>query len=239
MSYYEKWLGAGIGWVLTGNPIGGVLGFIAGTMMGKDKNHPEVGKTKGITEFEANLIVLASHLIKVDSKVSLTEISFVNDFLNKHFDEKYSNERSQVLNHCLNKEYDLNTACDQIRMYTDHGTHVQVVHFLFDLALCDGDLSERENYFIFRISGFLNVHDVDFRKMKTVHTEREFSDFEILGVKREDSIIVIRNSYRKLILKYHPDRNQDIDAIAKKKLEQKIQRIHDAYNRIKAARKVS
>src|SRR5215216_4223941 len=127
MFQYEKWLGAGLGWVLTGNPLGGILGFIAGTMMGKERGK-QGPKAEGITEFEANLIVLASHLIKIDGKVSLDEVAFVKDFLNRYFNERYSNERAQVLAHCLNKEYNLNTACDQIRKYTEQSTHVQVVH---------------------------------------------------------------------------------------------------------------
>ena len=30
MSKYEKWLGAGLGWALTGNPLGGLVGFLTG-----------------------------------------------------------------------------------------------------------------------------------------------------------------------------------------------------------------
>lgn len=235
MFRYEKWLGAGLGWALTGNPLGGLLGFIAGTMMGNSKNKPE--QKGGISEFEANLIVLASHLIKIDGKVSIQETEFAAAFMNQHFDPSNSVQRLQVIHHCLNKEYDLNTACDQIRMYTPHGTHIQVVHFLFDLAYCDGKLNERENYFIFRIAGYLNVNDVDFRKIKAQHEESGMSDYQVLGVSNHAPYEEIRFAYRKWVLKNHPDRNPGLNEAEKKRLENEFLAIQQAYYRLREKHK--
>ena len=105
MAKYEKWLGAGLGWVV-GGPLGGLLGFIAGNLIEKGTNSDTSSITKGLTEFEVNLIVLASHLIKIDGKVSLAEVSFLNNFLNQHFNETPSAARTQVINHCMQKEYE-------------------------------------------------------------------------------------------------------------------------------------
>ena len=170
MAKYEKWLGAGLGWAITGNPLGGLLGFLAGHVLEKTEKNTELPAHE-ISELEANLLVLASHLIKIDGKVSLTEIEFTQKFLDTHFDEKHSAKRKEMLNHCLQKEYDLNIVCDQLRMYTETGTRIQIVRFLFDLAISDGELTERENYFIFKIAGYLTINDVEFRKLKTEHTE--------------------------------------------------------------------
>src|ERR1043165_25570 len=121
MAKYEKWLGAGLGWMMTGNPLGGLLGFIAGSFLEKDTDPAEAGKNagsripSGISEFETNLLVLASHLIRIDGKVAMEEITFTRNFLDTHFDKKYSEQRAQVLNHCLQKEYDLDVVCRQIR----------------------------------------------------------------------------------------------------------------------------
>jgi DnaJ like chaperone protein len=233
MAKYEKWLGAGLGWVV-GGPLGGLLGFIAGNLIEKGTNSDTSSITKGLTEFEVNLIVLASHLIKIDGKVSLAEVSFLNNFLNQHFNETPSAARTQVINHCMQKEYDLSAACDQIRINTPHHTRQQVVHFLFDLAMCDGELTERENYFIFRIAGYLNVNDVDFRRIKKEHNERPQIMFEILEVSSSANMSEIRTAYRRLVLKYHPDRNKNASEAERKKLAAKFQQIHEAYEKIKA-----
>jgi DnaJ like chaperone protein len=233
MAKYEKWLGASLGWMMTGNPLGGLLGFIAGSLIENGEKKVGGKVAEGISEFEMNLIVIASHLIKIDGKVSLHEITFLQQFLNAHFENKHSAKRKEIINHCLTKEYDLNIACDQIRMYTPHATHVQVIHFLFDLAISDGELHERESYFIFRLAGYINVNDVEFKRIKTEHLAIQTSAYEILGVRKEMSFAEIRTVYRQLVLKFHPDRNKEMDEEEKKKLTVKFQQIKDAYQNIK------
>ncbi len=241
MAKYKKWLGAGLGWVVTGNPLGGLLGFIAGSVAEKQSTAND--STKTLTDFEVNLLVLSSYLIKVDGKVSQQEITFVNRFMNTHFDEKFSNKRAEILSHCLQKEYDLNVVCEQLRMYTKQTTRLQVVHFLFDLAISDGELSERENYFIFKVSGYLNINDIDFRRIKSGLSPTTFietgSAYQILGVAKQADIAEIRTAYRKLVLQYHPDRNNHLSETEKKKLALKLQQVKEAYERIKQERKAN
>lgn len=235
MAKYEKWLGAGLGWALTGNPLGGLLGFLTGHLVGQDaKENGNV--TQGISEFEMNLVVLASRLIKIDGEVELEEINFTKNFLDTHFDEKYSAQRVNIINHCLQKEYDLGKACDLLRMYATPGTRTQVIRFLFDLAQSDGELNERENYFIFKIAGYLNVNDVEFRKIRGEQTTTTLSVYELFGVTNEAPFAEIRNRYRKLVLKYHPDKNAHLTEKEKKELAHKFVQIQEAYDRIKEAR---
>jgi DnaJ like chaperone protein len=236
MAKYEKWLGAGLGWVLTGNPLGSIVGFLAGALVENGQENKSAGTPAGMTEFETNLIVLATHLIKIDGRVTLEEINFTQNFLSAHFDEKFTAERNRVIHHCLNKEYDLNLACDRLRSYSSAVTRAQIVHFLFDLATCDGPLHEHESYFIFRIAGYLNVNDVEYRRIRAEHTTVSYSVYDVLGVKRETTFAEIRTTYRKLTLKYHPDRNQHLTEKEKKELAQKFQHIKEAYERIKEER---
>jgi DnaJ like chaperone protein len=127
-------------------------------------------------------------------------------------------------------------ACAQIRTNSQQGTRVQVVRFLFDLATCDGELTERENYFIFRIAGYLNVNDVEFRKIKKEHLEQNISFYDVLGVQKDADFAEIRSVYRKLVLKYHPDKNAGATDDEKKRIAQKFLQIQDAYTKIKAER---
>lgn len=243
MAKYEKWLGAGLGFVV-GGPIGGLLGFITGSMLERGQGDAKE-ISQNISEFEVNLLVLASHFIKIDGRISMSEIQFTELFMNTHFDPSQATERRQILNHCLQKEYDLHTACDQIRLNTSHNTKVQVVRFLMDLAMCDGELSEREHYFIFRIAGFLNVNDVEYRRIRNEHTNEArgsngtytstaTSHYTILEVSETATYEEIRASYRKLVLKYHPDRNKDASEADRKKLAAKFQQIQEAYDTLKA-----
>jgi molecular chaperone DnaJ len=51
--------------------------------------------------------------------------------------------------------------------------------------------------------------------------------YEILGVKKGDSADVIRKSYKKLVLKYHPDK---AEADKKKEYEEKFKEINEAFS---------
>ena len=233
MAKYEKWLGASLGWMLTGNPLGGVLGFLAGTLLQQDDPNASKTAVKGVSEFEMNLMVLASHLIKIDGLPGADEVAFTENFMNAHFDNQFANQRTDILQHCLQKEYDLNGACGQIRMYSEQGTRVQVVRFLIDLAQCDGIMTERENYFVFRIAGYLNVNDVDYKKLKAEHAIQPLSTYQILGVTQQMNFAEIRTAYRRLVLKYHPDRNKDAGDAEKRRLAHKFQQVQEAYEKIK------
>ncbi len=238
MAKYEKWLGAGLGWIVTGNPLGGLLGYLAGSV--SESNNEPAEKSKGVTDFEVNLLVIASHLIKTDGKVSTREISFTEQFMNEHFDANFAEKRKQILHHCLQKEYDLGAACGQLRNNTKHTSRLQVVQFLFELAISDGELSDRENYFIFKLAGYLNINDVDFRRIKSGLNATTFvetgSPYQTLGVSADATIAQIRTAYRQLVLKYHPDRNNHLSEAETKKLATKLQQVKEAYDRIKQER---
>ncbi len=236
MANYRKWLGAGFG-SLIGGPIGGMLGFIVGSAMDQTEelNDPAL-ITKEISEFEVNLIVLASHLIKIDGKIARAEVSFLNAFLNSYFNPAFSIERTHIIEHCLAQDYDLDAACHSIRTHTPHATRIQIVHLLFDIAMSDGTFSDREGYFIFRISGYLNINDIDFKKIQTEHLIQNPSVYDLLGVRSTASMSEVRTAYRKLVLKYHPDRNKDASEREKKRLSEKFQQIQEAYEKIKSER---
>ncbi len=233
MAKYQKWLGAGLGWAITGNPLGGLLGFLAGHAF--EKNRSQITEVTGtVSELEANLIVLASYLIKVNQGASLRQIEFTSQFLDKYFGAENTLRRQQMLNHCLQHEYDLNIVCDQLRMYTERSTRIQIVRFLFDLALSKGGVTSREEYFIFKVSGYLTVNDVEFKMIKEEQTLTAVSAFDVLGLSVNASPEQIRNAYRKLVLKYHPDRNSSVTEIEKKQLAVKFQQIQEAYEKLKS-----
>jgi len=189
--------------------------------------------SNGITELEVNVIVIATHLIKIDTGVRLHEIQFVNRFLNRHFDEAFAEERERILNHCLQKEYDLDVACSQLRVHMPMHTRVQIVRFLFELAASDAAINEREDYFIFRIAGYLNINDVAYQRIKHDIHEADTSPYQTLGVDESATEEEIRQAYRKLVLQYHPDRNKNATEQEIKELSEQFAAIQKAYDDLK------
>lgn len=60
--------------------------------------------------------------------------------------------------------------------------------------------------------------------------------YKILGVAKEATDLEIKKAYRKLALKFHPDKNQDSD-LSKKEAYKKTQEINVAYEVLKDKKK--
>ncbi len=229
MPRYQKWLGAGIGWLITGNPLGGMLGFLAGGLFSDTETRTSENNISGVSELEANMMVVASHLLHVENSFTEARKAFILSFMDEHFDASYSAQRSNVFNHLLAKVYDLNLACDRLRIYTKLHTRIQVIRFLLDVANHQRSMTERENYFIFRVAGYMNVNDVEYKKLKAELSQISHSFFDVLEVAHSSSFEQVRSNYRRLVLRYHPDRNKNADEAERKKLSLKFQELQLAY----------
>jgi len=231
---YDKWLGAGLG-LITGGPIGGLIGYAAGALRepGEQKRY-----TSHTSEFETNLLVLTATVIRADGKVTLEEMSFVREFFKETFDPRYLEEKINILNHCLHRPYDPRKACDEIRMACQLSTRKQVVYFLFELAYADRPISKAESDLIFKLSCWLNVNDVEFRRIRQSFSPAAGGHalYDLLGVKSNVSYEELKAAYRKLVLEYHPDRNIGLSATDQKAKAEKFTRIQQAFEKIKQER---
>lgn len=232
---YQKWVGAGLGWVVTGSPIGAIVGYGAGKIF--DKDTTKYISTKNTSEFEVNLLMLSASLIKSEKGVTFSELDFIRDFWKTHISPDNIEEKMNILNHLLQKDYEAKKACVDIFTNTDATSRVQIMHYLFDLAEADKPIAEKERNCIFKLGCWMNVNDLDFLAIEAARNPKSINDFQILGVRETDSIEIIRASYRKLILSYHPDKHPHATDEYRKKLEQKVVELKEAYERIKRQRK--
>jgi len=231
MSGYGKWRVGSLGWLI-GGPIGGILGFVAGNVLGDEPEAEVASHSSKVTELESCLMVLASHVIQADGKVSLKEIDAVRSFLINTSGEKNIESKMSVMNHCLHHQYELEKACGYIRIYQNETVAHQSLRLMFDIALCDYELSEKEHKILFRISGLLNINDVAFKKLVQQWAIVIQDDYTLLGVTKNATQAEIRNAYRKLVLKLHPDRNSQYTDAEKKSAERKLQALRESYKRL-------
>ena len=233
--FYEKWFGAGLGFMVTGSPLGAMMGYGAGKLLeGTDAPQKSALVT---SDFEVNVLLLASEVIRAEKGVTFKELDFIRDFWKAHFGNEHWEEKNRILNHFLQKKYDAKKACIDLHRVCSSNTIHQIMHFLFELAKCDKAVSENERKKIFVLGCWMNVNDVTFLKLEAEHLQKhEDSVYTLLGVQSTDTFESIRTHYRKLILQYHPDRHQHLSAAERKALEQKVLLIREAYEKIKKDR---
>ncbi len=225
-----KWIGAAAGWFFAG-PIGGIIGY----HLGKKFFNKKVDNKKG---FEISLLILSSMVIKSDGKVLKAELNYVKQFFTKTFGLQKSNEYFKVFN-TLNKQ-DLNSrlrqVCLQINTHVNHSSRLEIIHFLFGIAASDNEIHFKEIETIKRISNYMNINSYDFESIKSMLLAKKSADsekwYKILGVNKNATDSEVKKAYRRMALKYHPDKLTGVSEDIKKLATQKFQAVKDAYEQI-------
>jgi DnaJ like chaperone protein len=254
MAKFAKWVGGGLGWVL-GGPIGGVIGLVLGTMldeMGTDGlsvgNAGEGGFGGGRAgydprtaqgDFTASLLVLTAAVMKGDGKVLRSELDYVKKFLVGNFGEANTQRLLPVLKELLQKEIPLRDVCLQIRQYMPEEQRVQLLHYLFGISAADGDVHPREVLIIETISGYLGVDRADYESIKAMHYRDVDSDYTILEVDPNASDEEVKKAYRRMAVKFHPDKVADLGEQAQKSAKERFQKVQDAWEAIKKRRGIT
>lgn len=243
MAKFGKWIGGGLGWAL-GGPLGAFLGFAVGSAIdssiGDDlntSNHQQSNKKRTYSsqpnDFALSLMVLVAAVMKADGKVLKSELDYVKNFLNKQFGSQKTQQHLLTLREILKKEVPVEDICAQIRTYTVLSARIQLLHLLFGVATSDGNISADELIVISNISSYLGVPPNDFNSIKAMFIKQTDSDFKILEITKSASEEEIKKAYRKMAIKYHPDKVSHMGEEFQHAAKEKFQKVQQAYENIK------
>ena len=236
---FGKWLGGSLGWAL-GGPLGGVLGFALGSAFDAAsitvKSEREIGSTPHVGDFAASLLVLSAAVMKSDGKILKSELEYVKKFLTNQFGEVHAQQQVVMLKEILNQEIPLHDVCNQIKHYMPHSERLQLVHYLFGISKADGHVHEVELQVISTIANYLGVSAADFTSLKAMYFRDTNSDYKILEIESSATNEEIKKAYRKMAVKYHPDKVAALGDEIQKAANSKFQKVQDAYENIKKQR---
>lgn len=238
MAKYAKWLGGGLGWVL-GGPIGGILGFIAGSMFDSmavtSTNKVTIGTTTG-GDFFISLLVLSAAVMKADGKVLKSELEYVRRFFSQQLGSQRTQQYMIVLRDILQKDYSVHDVCDQIRHFMEMPLRLQLLHYMFGIAKADGHMHASEVDVIRKISNYLGIAPNDYESIKAMFIKDSKSAYKILEITPDANDEEIKKAYRRMALKYHPDKVGHLGEEIQKAAKEKFQVLNNAYETIKKER---
>jgi DnaJ like chaperone protein len=240
---FGKWLGGGLGWAL-GGPLGGVLGFALGsafdassiTVKSDGKTTYTSGGAPQVGDFAASLLVLSAAVMRSDGKILKSELDFVKKFLAQQFGEDHAALQLLMLKEILRQEIPLQDVCIQIRQYMPHAQRLQIIHYLFGISKADGDVNELEIQTIQTIANYLGINAADFSSLKAMYFRDVNSDYNILEIETTVSDEEIKKAYRKMAVKFHPDKVAALGEEVQKAAKEKFQKVQQAYENIKKQR---
>lgn len=238
MSSWNKWIFGSLGWALAG-PIGGILGFALGSITEDTKEFKVTDSAQRTflpNDFSAALLVLCAAVMKADQRVLRSELDFVRSFFSRQFGETHTKERMILFREILKQEIHIGQVCGQIRQHVDPSSRLELLHLLFGLAASDGHPSEPEVNIIAQIGHLIGVGARDFESIKAMFVKMADSVYKILEVEKTASNEEIKKAYRRMAVKYHPDKVHHLGPEYQKDAQEKFKKISDAYELIKKER---
>lgn len=251
-----KWIFAGLGWAL-GGPIGALLGFFLGSsfdtstaFVGDGSTHHGPYRNTG-TQADINvaLMVLIAAVMKADGQVKKSELNYVKAFLLQNYGEERGKEMLQILRQMVQQDIPINQVCAQIKVNTDYTTRYHMVDFLFGLAASDGLFDQTELNMLRLIAQYLGISQSDFVSIHERHVGGSYSSnqafrqsgnqkdpYKVLGITKEATDDEVKKAYRRMAMKYHPDRVAGMSEELQRNAAEQMKEINEAYDHIKSFR---
>ena len=228
-----------------GGPIaalfGAALGKTVGDYLSDDKpslRKPNEGpRITTEVDFRASLLVLAASVIKADGAVDPKELSFVQHSFVKFFGKENANESFRLFKKLIVGPVETAAICDQIRENMVLQGRIQLLHFLFGLALADGHASPKEIHQIRFIARHLGIPRSEFERMAATHgatSDGHITEdpYKVLGLTASATSEEVKKAYRKLAKKYHPDAITGLGTQVTKESEEQFRIIQKAYESV-------
>lgn len=243
MGGFGKWLGGGLGFVLGGGPLGAIIGFALGSMFDSpsevrtSKNRAETAQN----DFKMSLLVLIACVMKADGRVQKSELVVAKKFLVANFGEDGALEALQILKNILDQEIDETQVAMQINQFMNYSAKLQLIHLLFDIALSDGEVHPAEQAMIERIASIFRISHADFESLKAPYyknTDPSWA-YKTLEIETSATEEEIKKAYRRMAMKFHPDKVNNLGEDLKKSATEKFRSINEAYETIKKTRGIS
>ena len=236
---FGKWLGGGLGWAFAG-PIGALAGFVIGAIIdGKQQDGPRYASGRTYAgDFKISLLVLIACVVKADGVRKAEEIGIVRRILVANFGEAEADEAIQILNRLLQENIDETQVAWQISRHMNYSSKLELLHLLFEVAYADGEVCEAEMSLLQRIAGIFGVSAIDFNAIKAPYTRSVDEDwaYKALGIEKSASDEEGKKAYRKMAMKYHPDKLTGLGEDVKKAGAEKFRAVQEAYEHIKKER---
>jgi DnaJ like chaperone protein len=227
-----KWIAGALGWALLG-PIGGILGYYFASRAEKAAEaNDELQRIQGQrNSFLMSLLVLSAAVIKADGKTTSQELSTLRSFFARNFGPQAGNEAEEIVKNILSKDFNLYEVCTQVRSCMDYSQRLQLFHYLVSLGTCDG-LHQREIAILETIATYIGLSKNEVDSIFAQFRPSNDSNYRILEISPDATNDEVKKAYRKMAVKYHPDKVATLGEDVQKAAEEKFKAISQAYEAI-------
>ena len=237
MAKFGKWIGGGLGFTL-GGPLGALAGFFLGSFFDEadelfQNRLPESGQTDTTQgDYLFSLLVLITAVLNADGKYLKSELDYVKEFLRKNFGDEGARQALHILHGLKDKKINETEICLQIKQYMDQSSRLQLIHFLLGIAAADGNIAPEELLCIQKIARSLGVSDSEHQSIEAMFVPKTDWAFDVLEIQNTATAEEIKKAYKRMAVKYHPDKVSYLGPEIQKAANEKFQKVNEAYQLI-------
>lgn len=222
-------------------PLGLFLGPLASMIFLRPSSGDGRGGFRKLNATQDAIVVLIAAVIRADGRIMRSELDFVRIFFQRSFGEELARVALLRLRDLLKQHIDTMSACRILRMTTTEQGRVALVRVLMELSQADGIVSEAEKNVIDRIAMALGVAVGGQRgayegRSSYAYTQPPTDYYAVLGLTPSASNEEVKQAFRRLAIKWHPDRMGGKSEEERAEANAMLQKINEAYEKIKQSR---
>lgn len=186
--------------------------------------------------FFVSLLVLSSAVIKADGRTHPAELRTVREFIRTNFGEQAASQAEQILQRLDREQVNIYSVGGQIAANMNYSQRLQLFQYLVSIATSDGDFSASEKSVLEAIASAIRLTSSDAASIIAMYYKEADSAYTVLEISPSATDDEVRSAYRRMAMKYHPDRVATLGPEVQKAAEEKFKKIQEAYATIKQQR---
>ena len=186
--------------------------------------------------FFVSLLVLSSAVIKADGRTHPAELRTVREFIRTNFGEQAASQAEQILQRLASQQVNIYSVGGQIAANMNYSQRLQLFQYLVSIATSDGDFSASEKSVLEAIASAIRLTSTDAASIIAMYYKETDSAYTVLEISPSATDDEVRSAYRRMAMKYHPDRVATLGPEVQKAAEEKFKKIQEAYAAIKKQR---
>ena len=202
----------------------------------------EQGQTEARNNFVSLLVHILVKVAQFDGKITREELQTIKNFFRTHlhYNQNQMFWVNELIRDATHNPDSLETLLAQFKSSFAYEPRLILVELVFQVFFANERVTDQELELARKIAEFLGIFQYDFqtiqsryvyRQQTTVNVEQHY--YEVLGLQDGVDFVEIKQAYRKLSMKYHPDKVAHLGEEFKGVAEEKMKEINAAYQYFK------
>ncbi|PIE73340.1 MAG: molecular chaperone DnaJ [Deltaproteobacteria bacterium] len=190
------------------------------------------------------LINILIHIAKLDGKITREEVQTIHRFFqyNLRYNQTQMHWVKELIKEAANSSHPLDTLLQEIKSNFGYEPHLILLELVYQLLYTNESVSDKDLQTARYIATYLHISEYDLRTIEAKYRYgRSYSaagsaydesarHYATLGLQKGANAEEIKKAYRKLSMKYHPDKVRHLGDEFRAVAEEKMKEINAAYD---------